>query len=147
IKLYTSLFNKDIKQNRKYGIKNLSTKDILEDTDDSKKTLGNLMRVIKSEIPHFDNEEFEKLLEMRNTFIHNFHKEFLSEYAKKEGEISEFVTTLFNLTNKYTNIFTGLTSISVTSISKGKISTAGISDTEKDLIDYILEKKKEGDKN
>ncbi len=84
------------------------------------------MRVIKSEIPHFDNEEFKKLLEMRNTFIHNFHKDFLAVNAKKENDLSEFVTTLFNLTNKYTNIFTGLTSISVTAISKGKISTDGI---------------------
>jgi len=147
IKLYISLFNKNIKNNKEYGIKKLSTKNILEDNDNSKKTLGNLMRVIKNEIPQFDNKEFEKLLKMRNTFIHNFHKEFLSANAKKENELSEFIITLFNLTNKYTKIFTGLTSISITSLSKGKISTDGISDSEDDLIKYILDQNNESNKN
>lgn len=147
IKLYASLFKTDIKLNKKYRISKLNSKNVLADSDGSKSTLGSLMRVIKTEIPNFDNNEFDKLLEMRNTFVHNFHKEYLSVNAKKEDELSEFVLTLNNLTDKYTKIFTGLVSLSVKFIAKGAVSTDGISDNEKDLIEYIIGDRKDCDSN
>ena len=139
IKFYTSYFTKELKE--EYKIRELSPKSILDDSDNSRKTLGQLMKIIKSEVKDFDNKEFQELLQKRNVFIHNFHKEYLSIGAQKENELSSFVIRLSELVKKYTNIFTGLHSLSIRTISKGKISIQGIEDNEIDLIRYIEERR------
>ena len=108
LKMYISLLNSDIKK-RNPSIKNLNGRDILDDSIAGKKhTLGMLMLVIKKEMPFFDNNEFSRLLDMRNTFAHNFHKEYLSVDKVSESNYMEFINELWGLTDKYTEIFTGL---------------------------------------
>jgi len=139
MKLLISLFNSDIKGKKKYKIKDLSARNILDDnTKKTRQTLGQLMNVLKSEMPNFDNEEFEELLAKRNRFIHSFHKEFLSNKNFDEKEVTLFIKELWLLADKYTKIFTGFISLAAKLIGKGKISVAGIDKDEKYLYEYLI---------
>lgn len=144
IKLFISLCNSSVKENKKYRIKELSSRNILDNnTEKTKQTLGQLMIIIKSEIPNFDNAEFKELLSKRNKFIHSFHKEFLSKKEIDEKEVTKFIEKLWSLTDKYTKVFTGLISISAKSIGKGKVSVEGIEEDEKHLYNYLIENSKQ----
>jgi hypothetical protein len=135
IKLYISYFKPEIK--KKNGITGLNSKSILDDTDGSRKTLGALMKILNSNIEEFKNEEFKELLEKRNIFAHNLHKEYLSVKANKENDLTNFISRLSHLVEKYTDIFTGLHSITIKSLSKGKVSTKGIEQSETELYNYL----------
>jgi hypothetical protein len=138
VKIFISLFNEDAKLRNK-NINNLSYKDILDD-DILKRnqTLGILMSVVKKEIKIFDNDEFNELLEKRNIFIHKLHKEYLSNDSLDEEELTKFINQLWNLINKYIDIFTGLISLSIKSITDNKIDMSSIDNCEEDLIKYIM---------
>ncbi|MCT7602892.1 hypothetical protein N5U17_01470 [Aliarcobacter butzleri] len=141
VKIFISLFNKDAKLRNK-RINNLSYKDILDDNILKRnQTLGILMSVIKKEMKIFDNDEFNELLEKRNIFIHKLHKEYLSNDSLDEEELTRFINQLWNLINKYIDIFTGLISLSVKTISNNKIDTSGIDKCEENLIRYITSAK------
>ena len=141
IKMYVSLLNTEIKGKRKYNIKDLSARSILDDSNNgTKQTLGQLIFIIKSEVECFEDEDFNELLEKRNIFIHKFFKEYLSHNAKNKSKTSSFINRLWNLTDKFTNIFNGLISISVKKKSNGKVDTSGIESNEKDLYIYLLNK-------
>ena len=148
IKFIISLLNKDIKGKKVYRIKDLSARNILDDnTEKTKQTLGQLMIVLKSEIPSFDNEEFEELLAKRNRFIHGFHKEFLSKKEFDEKEVTLFIKELWLLADKYTKIFTGFISLAVKLIGKGKISVEGIDKDEIFFYNYLLKNNSQIDAN
>lgn len=140
IKLYISYFKPEIKKNNR--IDGLSPRSILDDTDDSKKTLGALMKILNSHIKEFKNEEFEELLEKRNIFAHNFHNEYLSVKANKKNELTDFISRLSHLVKKYTDIFTGLHSLTIKSLSNGKVSTKEIEQNETELYNYLEKIKK-----
>ena len=100
------------------------------------------MNVLKSEISVFDNAEFQELLEKRNTFVHNFHKEYYSVGAKKENELPEFLESLEFLTEKHSKIFIGLLSVSTKNLYPGKIDYKGLDKYEINLQKLIEQKPK-----
>ena len=140
VKIFVSLLNKDIKSKNK-AISNLCYKDILnDDIPKRKQTLGVLMIAVKNVIKSFDNKEFEELLEKRNIFIHKLHKIYLSNDIKNNNtdeDLEKFILELWNLTDKYTDIFTGLISLSTKFITNNKINLSGIEEYEKDLLKFL----------
>jgi hypothetical protein len=77
-------------------------------------------------------------LEKRNIFIYKLHKEYLSNDSLDEEELTKFINQLWNLINKYIDIFTGLISLSIKSITDNKIDMSSIDNCEEDLIKYIM---------
>ena len=120
IKLFVSLLKPDIKT--KYKIKELEHKRIMDNSDDSRKTLGNLMHILKSELPFFKNEDFEKLLKMRNIFVHSFQSEYLNNKKTNYSETKTFLLLLNELTENFAKIFIGLNTLSVKLIAQKKLT-------------------------
>lgn len=139
IQIYTSSLSDDVKK-RHPRIKSLSLSNILDESvANRKQTLGVFVQVIKTELPSFDNEEFQELLRLRNIFVHKLHSQFLlAGKADVEG-LSAFIDRLLMLTNKYTGVFTGLLSISFKHMANNSqtLNTEGIDQFEVSFVDYI----------
>ncbi|UJJ31949.1 hypothetical protein [Halopseudomonas maritima] len=139
LKICISLFDAEAKA-RHSSIKNLKIEDVLNLSVSYKQTLGTLMAAIRKEIPVFDTDEFSKLLVMRNTFVHNFHKEYISR-GVDEKERMAFIEELFELITRYTEIFTGLFVHLARHIAKeknGTLNLAGLEVSEDELLKHIV---------
>lgn len=141
IKLFISFLKPEIKL--KYKIGNLEHKRILDNSDDSRKTLGALMYILKNELTFFKNEDFEKLLKMRNIFVHSFQSEYLNNGKIDSSETNNFILTLNKLAENFVKVFIGLNTLSVKlraqkKFTKNDYSKIEFYDLEKDE-EYFLE--------
>ncbi|MBU3011135.1 hypothetical protein KO506_06955 [Polaribacter vadi] len=135
IKLFISLLKVEIK--KKYKIEELDEKSILSNSNTSKKTLGRLMNILKTELPIFDVIEFQELLNMRNLFVHSFHEKYLSNNNVDILETRLFIKNFDKLIVKFIKIFTGLLVISTKIQIKNKNSTNNLKKLEfYDLEEY-----------
>jgi hypothetical protein len=134
IKLFISFLNPEVKL--KYKIGNIDSRSIMDNSENSRKTLGNLMHILKSELPFFINDDFNKLLKLRNTFVHSFHSKYLNNKNIKFAETKEYLEEIDKLTENFARIFTGLNTLSVKIMAKKKLS---LEDYEK-IEFYDLEK-------
>lgn len=137
LKIYVSLLNEEAKQ-RNPRVKNLEVKNILDDSINGRhQTLGILIRAIQNEINFFDNEEFNKLLQMRNTFVHSFHKKYILENTLGS---SDFLLELHQLVEKYTKVFNGALTSALQNLASRKgeqLDVDGLIGDEIEFFHYI----------
>lgn len=125
-------------------MKQLNTKDILNNKETGRQTLGNLLFVLKNELDFFDNGEVQELLDKRNTFIHSFYKLYLHKKSTKKNELMPFILRLDELAIKYDKIFTGLIVNAIKRKAKelnGNIDFKGLEKDEENVIKYLIEQR------
>jgi hypothetical protein len=120
IKLFVSFLNPEVKL--KYKIRNINTKRIMDNSEDSKKTLGNLMLILKSKLPFFTNKDFSRLLKLRNLFVHSFQSKYLNNKNIDFSETRDFLEEINILAENFVRIFIGLNTLSVKIIARKKLS-------------------------
>ncbi len=76
-----------------------------------RQTLGQIIGFLKEDVKIFDNEELDRLLDLRNEFTHNLFRKYLSHGRDKNPDLKYMVfqlsLELYELSLKWTSIFKG----------------------------------------